>query len=317
MDSMIKNLGGDFLQEMTKDIVGVFCHAFESLNDPKVRISLYKLRQTWPQYIPLRKLAAIDRHIHAIDPNWPVTAHEPSSPTIFLNPKFLGSQEKESDKSKDSKENIGYVAARKSPIIEVESDGVTTISKTSESHKDKNSHNRLVPPVRRNHSQSPPAMRIPKKGSPSPIKRENRSRSRSPKIDPSTKAKSKEDKTSVAGAVNPKGQLARSRSSRSPLQNSLSVHDKRKKVLEEQRQKKLDTQRAIGLLPLPQDDTDLSQVMQKHHRNVPDTGNDKSVKIENEEDIVEKDDPEMEEHVNKVAGLKRRSDEIAENVCYN
>jgi hypothetical protein len=28
-------------------------------------------------------------------------------------------QEKESDKSKDSKENIGYVAARKSPIIEV------------------------------------------------------------------------------------------------------------------------------------------------------------------------------------------------------
>ena len=39
----------------------------------------------------MRKLAAIDEHIHAIDPNWPITAQEPSSPTIFLNPKFLES----------------------------------------------------------------------------------------------------------------------------------------------------------------------------------------------------------------------------------
>ena len=31
MDSMIKNLGGDFLEELAKGIVGVFCHAFESM----------------------------------------------------------------------------------------------------------------------------------------------------------------------------------------------------------------------------------------------------------------------------------------------
>ena len=60
-------------------------------NNPKVRISLYKLRQTWTPYFPNRKLAAIDRHVHALDPNWPVTATDtsPPSPTIFVNPKFL------------------------------------------------------------------------------------------------------------------------------------------------------------------------------------------------------------------------------------
>ena len=58
--------------------------------DPKIRISLYKLRQTWSSYVALKKLAAIDKHVHAIDPNWPITVHEdPNSPTIFLNPKFI------------------------------------------------------------------------------------------------------------------------------------------------------------------------------------------------------------------------------------
>lgn len=42
--------------------------------------------------MPMRKLAAIDRHVHALDPNWPVQATDdsgPPSPTIFVNPKFL------------------------------------------------------------------------------------------------------------------------------------------------------------------------------------------------------------------------------------
>ena len=59
--------------------------------DPDARKALYKLRQTWPQYFPNRKLAAIDLHVKALDPNWPVTAvdKDPPSPTIFVNPKFL------------------------------------------------------------------------------------------------------------------------------------------------------------------------------------------------------------------------------------
>ena len=47
--------------------------------------------------MPARKLAAIDRHVHALDPNWPLLATDaaggPSSPTIFVNPRFLVSKE--------------------------------------------------------------------------------------------------------------------------------------------------------------------------------------------------------------------------------
>ena len=62
-----------------------------SQTDPKSRVSLYKLRQTWNSYISHRKLAAIDKHVHALDPNWPITATDtsPASPSIFVNPKFL------------------------------------------------------------------------------------------------------------------------------------------------------------------------------------------------------------------------------------
>ena len=62
-----------------------------SQTDPKSRISLYKLRQTWNSYISHRKLAAIDKHVHALDPAWPITAtdNSPASPSIFVNPKFL------------------------------------------------------------------------------------------------------------------------------------------------------------------------------------------------------------------------------------
>lgn len=40
----------------------------------------------------MKKLAAIDKHVHALDPNWPITATDtnaPTSPTIHVNPDFL------------------------------------------------------------------------------------------------------------------------------------------------------------------------------------------------------------------------------------
>ena len=60
--------------------------------DPKKRISLFKLRQTWNAIIPVQKLIAIDKHVHSIDSGWPVMPEPPStpqSPTIFVNPKFI------------------------------------------------------------------------------------------------------------------------------------------------------------------------------------------------------------------------------------
>ena len=61
-------------------------------SDPKSRLALYKLRQTWGSYFQVSKLAAIDKHIHdALDPNWPITATAtgPKEAAIFVNPKFL------------------------------------------------------------------------------------------------------------------------------------------------------------------------------------------------------------------------------------
>ena len=59
--------------------------------EPEPRKSLYKLRTTWPPYLSKRKLAAIDRHVHALDPNWPIAAvdSDPIGASIFVNPKFI------------------------------------------------------------------------------------------------------------------------------------------------------------------------------------------------------------------------------------
>lgn len=62
--------------------------------DPDPRKALYKLRTTWTPFLPNNGLAAIDKHVHAMDPNWPVTAVDkvvsPPVTTIFINPKFVG-----------------------------------------------------------------------------------------------------------------------------------------------------------------------------------------------------------------------------------
>jgi pre-mRNA cleavage complex 2 protein Pcf11 len=88
----MKNLRGQYLELINTRMVAIFCHCFEKLTEPKVRISLYKLRQTWNPFIAKKRLAAIDKHVHALDPNWPVTATDataPTSPTIHVNPEFL------------------------------------------------------------------------------------------------------------------------------------------------------------------------------------------------------------------------------------
>ncbi|KAF5296968.1 hypothetical protein FQR65_LT10120 [Abscondita terminalis] len=48
---------------------------------------MFRLRQTWNDVIPPKKLYALDVQITQLDPAWPVTAPPPSS--IHFNPKFL------------------------------------------------------------------------------------------------------------------------------------------------------------------------------------------------------------------------------------
>lgn len=54
--------------------------------DEKTRAQMFKLRQTWNEVFPPKKLYAVDVRVQSIDPAWPITA---VPPTIYVNPKFL------------------------------------------------------------------------------------------------------------------------------------------------------------------------------------------------------------------------------------
>lgn len=58
--------------------------------DERTRAEMFKLRQTWNDYLPPQKLYALDVQIQMLDPAWPVSAKPPSS-LIHVNPKFLNS----------------------------------------------------------------------------------------------------------------------------------------------------------------------------------------------------------------------------------
>ncbi len=58
--------------------------------DDKVKQQMFKLRQTWNDVFPARKLYAIDVRCHQYDRNWPISAPPPSNTSsIHVNPKFL------------------------------------------------------------------------------------------------------------------------------------------------------------------------------------------------------------------------------------
>lgn len=48
---------------------------------------MFRLRQTWSDVFPPKKLYALDVRVKSIDPAWPITAPAPTS--IHLNPAFL------------------------------------------------------------------------------------------------------------------------------------------------------------------------------------------------------------------------------------
>lgn len=59
--------------------------------DEKTRQSMFKLRQTWNDIFPNKKMYAIDVRVNLIDPAWPVTAVAPEQGqgSIHVNPRFL------------------------------------------------------------------------------------------------------------------------------------------------------------------------------------------------------------------------------------
>ncbi|ODN00139.1 Pre-mRNA cleavage complex 2 protein Pcf11, partial [Orchesella cincta] len=88
IDSIIKNVKKDYVELFTQNIVSTFCGVFEKV-DEKTRGLLWKLRGTWSDYFPTKKLYAIDVRCHQLDPKWPIMAQAPSSASIHVNPRFL------------------------------------------------------------------------------------------------------------------------------------------------------------------------------------------------------------------------------------
>ncbi|XP_043927937.1 pre-mRNA cleavage complex 2 protein Pcf11 [Protopterus annectens] len=88
-DSIVKNVGREYLTAFTKNLVSTFVSVFEKV-DENTRKSLYKLRSTWDEIFPLKKLYALDVRVNTLDPAWPIKPLPPNINTsIHVNPKFL------------------------------------------------------------------------------------------------------------------------------------------------------------------------------------------------------------------------------------
>lgn len=58
--------------------------------DENTRKSLFKLRSTWDEVFPLKKLYALDVRVNSLDPAWPIKPLPPTvNASIHVNPKFL------------------------------------------------------------------------------------------------------------------------------------------------------------------------------------------------------------------------------------
>ncbi|KAI9553963.1 hypothetical protein GHT06_019234 [Daphnia sinensis] len=102
VDSIVKNFGGAYTSLFTQNIVSSFCSVFEKVEE-STRASMFKLRQTWSDVFPPKKLYALDVRVKSIDPAWPVTAPLPTS--IHLNPAFLPKEERVGYKPNSTKKS--------------------------------------------------------------------------------------------------------------------------------------------------------------------------------------------------------------------
>ncbi|XP_055694535.1 uncharacterized protein LOC129796532 isoform X2 [Lutzomyia longipalpis] len=87
IDSIVKNVGGEYKALFSQYIVNMFCGVFEKVNE-KLREKMFALRQTWNDVFSQQKLYTLDVKINCMDPGWPITA-KVKSPAIHLNPNFL------------------------------------------------------------------------------------------------------------------------------------------------------------------------------------------------------------------------------------
>uniref|UniRef100_A0A8C2XEA6 Pre-mRNA cleavage complex 2 protein Pcf11 n=1 Tax=Cyclopterus lumpus TaxID=8103 RepID=A0A8C2XEA6_CYCLU len=89
VDSIVKNVGGEYLAVFAKNLITSFICVFEKV-DENTRKSLFKLRSTWDDVFPLKKLYGLDARVNSVDPAWPIKPLPPTvNASIHVNPKFL------------------------------------------------------------------------------------------------------------------------------------------------------------------------------------------------------------------------------------
>ncbi|XP_073425291.1 pre-mRNA cleavage complex 2 protein Pcf11 [Dendrobates tinctorius] len=113
MDSIVKNVGRNYQTSFAKNIVSTFVNVFEKV-DENTRKSLYKLRSTWDEIFPSKKLYALDVRVQQVDPAWPIKPLPPNinSPSIHVNPKFLN----KSDEAAKTATSVSKSAPRVPPV---------------------------------------------------------------------------------------------------------------------------------------------------------------------------------------------------------
>ncbi|PWA24396.1 hypothetical protein CCH79_00011860 [Gambusia affinis] len=110
VDSIVKNVGGEYLAVFAKNLIASFICVFEKV-DENTRKSLFKLRSTWDDVFPLKKLYALDVRVNSLDPAWPIKPlphNFNSTSSIHVNPRFL--------KQPEEKPQTQPVPAKPAPV---------------------------------------------------------------------------------------------------------------------------------------------------------------------------------------------------------
>ena len=100
LDSIIKNHGDPYRAVFQPNLVSTFVAVFEALEDPQVRMALYKLRNTWNSLFDPRVLEDLDVRVQGeFDRKWPIQRRpgeaaavvqaQPPSPNIHINPAHI------------------------------------------------------------------------------------------------------------------------------------------------------------------------------------------------------------------------------------